>query len=433
MSLTMEKNYQNTERILTVSKLKLTQLEKNWIKYDIGNSAYVLLATTIIPILFKAIGKNSLSSSDYLASWGYAMTISTLVIAVLSPILGAISDGKNKRKPMFTAFLLIGLLGLVIQPFTSNWVIFLIIFIITKIGFNGSIVFYDSMLPDVTTHERMDEVSSLGYAWGYLGSCVPFVISILLSTQGEKLLGLPMNTIMIIVCIVNAIWWLAFSLPLLKTYEQKYYVENTKSSATEVFSRLLNTIKEIAKYKKIKYFLLSFFFYIDGVYTIINMATAYGESLGLDSAGLILALLATQIVAFPCAIFFGRISKKFKTSTLLKITIVAYGLITLYATMLHNLTQFWILAILVGMFQGAIQALSRSYFAKIIPPEKSGEYFGVFDIFGKGASMFGTLLIAVVTDITNEQKYGIMALVVLFIIGYIMFNKAANEKAETVK
>lgn len=423
------KNLKFTERILTVSKLKLTKLEKNWIKYDVGNSAYILLATTIIPILFKSIGENSLSSSDYLASWGYSMTISTLVIAILSPILGAISDGRGKRKPMFQIFLFIGIIGLIIQPLTTNWIVFLAIFIITKIGFNGSLVFYDSMLPDITTNDRMDEVSSFGYAWGYIGSCVPFILSIVLATKGGDLFGLSLSTSMIIICALNAAWWLFFSMPLIKTYEQKYYIENQNTTPKVVFKRLLKTVKEIGENKKIRYFLLSFFFYIDGVYTIIGMATAYGESLGLDSAGLILALLATQIVAFPCAIYFGRISKKYKTETLLKITIVAYGLITLYATFLNNLTQFWILAILVGMFQGAIQALSRSYFAKIIPPEKSGEYFGVFDIFGKGASIFGTLLIAVVTDITEKQQYGIMALVALFIIGYFVFDRAVKVKA----
>lgn len=418
----------NLERILTVFSFKFTKEEKNWIKYDIANSAYVLLATTIIPILFASVAKGSLSQSDYLAYWGYAVTAATIVIAVVSPILGAISDGKGKRKPMFVAFMALGVLGCFVQPFATNWILFLIIFIITKIGFNGSIVFYDSMLTDVTTDDRMDEVSSHGYAWGYIGSCVPFIISILLVMKGEDFFGFSMNTTMIIVFALTALWWLLFTLPLLKTYEQKYYVENRDTSAKVVFKRLFETLKEIGKNKKIKYFLLAFFFYIDGVYTIINMATAYGESLGLDSTGLILALLATQIVAFPCAIFFGRISKKFKTETLIKITIIAYGLITLYATQLNNLTQFWILAILVGMFQGAIQALSRSYFAKIIPPEKSGEYFGIFDIFGKGASIFGTLLVAVVTDITGKQNLAIMTLVILFIAGYIVFHQCAKIK-----
>lgn len=423
MYLRAAKLQKSLERILTVFNFKFTKQEKNWIMYDVANSAYVLLATTIIPILFSSIASGSLSKSDYLAYWGYAVTIATIVIAILSPILGAISDSKGKRKPMFMIFLFIGIIGCFLQPFAASWLLFLIIFIITKIGFNGSLVFYDSMLTDVTTDDRMDEVSSHGYAWGYIGSCVPFIISILLVTKGEALLGISMKTIMILVFLITGLWWLIFTLPLLKTYEQKYYVENRSTNAKIVFKRLYKTLKEISSNRKIKHFLLAFFFYIDGVYTIINMATAYGESLGLDSSGLILALLATQIVAFPCAIIFGRISKKFKTETLIKITIIAYGLITVFATQLKNLTQFWILAILVGMFQGAIQALSRSYFAKIIPPEKSGEYFGIFDIFGKGASIFGTFLIAVVTDITGKQNIALMTLVILFVIGYITFSK----------
>lgn len=420
---------QNLERILTVFNTKFTKEEKNWIKYDIANSAYILLATTIIPILFTQAAEGALSQSQYLAYWGYAVTIATIVIAVLSPILGAISDGKGRRKPMFIAFLVMGVTGCLLQPLATNRILFLIIFIITKVGFNGSLVFYDSMLIDVTTEDRMDEVSSHGYAWGYIGSCIPFIISIWLMMKGGDLFGLSMSAIMIMVFTITGLWWILFTLPLLKTYKQKYYVENRETSAKIVFKRLHETLKEIGQNKKIKYFLLAFFFYIDGVYTIINMATAYGESLGLNSAGLVLALLTTQIVAFPCAIIFGRISKKYKTESLLKSTIVAYGLITLYAVRLSNLTQFWILAILVGMFQGAIQALSRSYFAKIIPPEKSGEYFGIFDIFGKGASIFGTLLVAVVTDITGKQNFAIMTLVVLFIAGYIVFHKAAKIEA----
>lgn len=407
---------------------KFTKEEKSWIMYDVANSAYVLLATTIIPILFASVAKSSLSQSEYLAYWAYAVILATLVIAFLSPILGAISDEKNKRKPMFITFLILGILGCFLQALMTSWLMFLFVFVITKIGFNTSIIFYDSMLPDITTKKRMDEISSHGYAWGYIGSCVPFVISIVFVMKGEAILKLHMDTIMLIVFSITGLWWLIFTIPLLKTYEQKHYVESRKSSAKTVFKRLFETVKEIWKNNKVKYFLLAFFFYIDGVYTIINMASAYGQSLGLDSSGLILALLATQIVAFPCAIFFGKISKRFKTENLIKITIIAYGLITLYGIQLKNLMQFCLLAILVGMFQGAIQALSRSYFAKIIPPEKSAEYFGIFDIFGKGASIFGTLILALVTSITGKQNLALIPLVVLFFAAYIAFDKCSKIK-----
>lgn len=407
-------------------KTKLTKLEKHWILYDIANSAYILLATTIIPVLFNSIASSqNLSDDQYLAYWGYAITAATLIVALLSPILGTISDGKGRKKPLFTIFLTIGVLGTFIQPFIGSWLWFLIVLVITKVGFNGSIVFYDSMLTDITTPERMDDVSSQGYAWGYIGSCIPFIISIGLIMFGPKI-GLAMNTIMIIVFAITAVWWGVLSLPLLKNYEQKHYVEAIKNPFTGSFKKLKATLADIAKHKKIKYFLLSFFFYIDGVYTIISMATAYGASLGLDSNGLILALLVTQIVAFPCAIFFGKIAKKFKTESLLKINIIAYALIACYGVFLEKLYQFWILAVAVGGFQGAIQALSRSYYAKIIPPEKSGEYFGIFDIFGKGASITGTLLVSVITSITGKQNIAIMALVILFILGYIFFSLAAK-------
>ena len=191
------------------------------------------------------------------------------------------------------------------------------------------------------------------------------------------------------------------------------------------FKRLGGTIKEIVHQKNIFIYLLSFFCFIDGVYTIIEMATAYGSALGLDSTGLLLALLVTQIVAFPCALLFSHFSRKYPTDILIKVCILAYPGSALFAIQLDKQWEFWFLAILVGMFQGAIQALSRSYFAKIIPPEKAGEYFGIYDIFGKGASFVGTFLVGIVAQITGKVNFGVAVLVVMFILGYILFCKAA--------
>ena len=405
-------------------KFKLTSLEKQWILYDVGNSAFVLLVATILPIYFNYLADSAkIDSSIYLAYWGYAISISTLIVAVLGPTLGTIADTKNFKKRLFTAALVLGVASCVLLGVSSSWLIFLIIFVVAKTAFSTSLVFYDSMLTDVTTDERMDTVSSHGYAWGYIGSCIPFVVCLVIVLNAGKI-GLSMKTAMLISFIITAAWWLFTSLPLLKNYRQIYYADAGAHVMRNSFARPGNSLKEIYGEKKIFFFLLAFFFYIDGVYTIIDMATAYGTSLGLDSTGLLLALLLTQIVAFPCALVFGRLSKMLPSARLIRICIGAYFFIAIYAIGLDSQFDFWVLAVLVGMFQGAIQALSRSYFAKIIPAEKSGEYFGLLDICGKGASFFGTFLVSFISQTTGSPSAGVGSLAVMFLAGFLLFGKA---------
>ena len=326
---------------------------------------------------------------------------------------------------MFTVSMMVGVIGCAALAFPTSWVAFLAVFVIAKVGYNASLIFYDSMLVDVTTPERMDMVSSHGYAWGYIGSCIPFVISLVFVLFNEKL-GISMAGAMMIAFFLNGAWWLLVTLPLLKEYRQKNYVEMPENPVRSSFRRLGATIKDIRKQKNIFMYLLAFFFFIDGVYTIIEMATAYGSALGLDSQGLLLALLLTQIVAFPCALIFSKLSGKYETELLIRVCIGAYTGIALFAIQLDKQWEFWLLAVLVGMFQGAIQALSRSYFAKIIPPEKSGEYFGIYDICGKGASFIGTTLVGLVAQVTGVANAGVSVLSVMFIIGFILFGKAAK-------
>lgn len=218
------------------------------------------------------------------------------------------------------------------------------------------------------------------------------------------------------------------TLPMLKTYRQINYVERKPHAFAESFRRIGRTFQNVRKEKKIFLFLLAFFFYIDGVYTIIDMATAYGSALGLDSTGLLLALLVTQFVAFPCAILFGRLAQRFRTENLITICIAAYLGIALFACVLSTQLQFWILAILVGMFQGGIQALSRSYYARIIPAEQSGEYFGLLDICGKGASFLGTTIVSVVSQLTGDINKGVGMIAVLFVVGIIFFRIAVGSE-----
>lgn len=406
--------------------MKLNGKEKRWILYDVGNSAFVLLVATIIPIYFNYLaGKAGLSDVDYLAYWGYAASICTVIVAILGPILGTIADTKGYKKPIFMISILIGtiacsLLGLMVQ-----WMAFLIVFLIAKVGFSASLIFYDSMLSDITDEERMDYVSSQGYAWGYIGSCVPFVLCLVI-VLGSDPLGIRMETAMGIAFVLVAVWWLLMSLPLLKNYEQKYYVEKKPHAIAQSFKRLGETFRNMKEEKQVFMFLLAFFFYIDGVYTIIDMATAYGSALGLDSTGLLLALLVTQIVAFPCAIIFGNLSYRIRTEKLIIVCIFAYLGIAIFAVFLKTQLQFWILAILVGMFQGGIQALSRSYFTKIIPEEHSGEYFGLMDICGKGASFVGTTIVSIVSQLTGNISMGVGMIAILFCIGIVIFLKAVS-------
>ena len=409
-----------------MNKTKLTKQEKRWILYDVGNSAFTMLVATILPIYFNGIaGAAGLSEVEYLAYWGYAASIATLIVVLIGPILGTLADTRNFKKPIFLTSIAIGIAGLIALSMPKHWLVFLAVFVVAKVGYNCSLIFYDSMLVDITTTDRMDIVSSNGYAWGYIGSCVPFIASLVVVLMYESF-GITMSTAMTIAFCLNGAWWLLCSLPLLKHYEQVHYAgvpehHPVKSS----FSRLFATLTDIKKDKNIFFFLLAFFFFIDGVYTIIEMATAYGSSLGLDSTGLLLALLLTQVIAFPCALIFSRLSYIYKTEKLLKVCIIAYTFIGMYAIQLDKQIEFWALAVMVGIFQGAVQALSRSYFTKIIPAEKSGEFFGIYDICGKGASFMGTTIVGLVAQITGIPNAGVAAVAVLFIIGFVLFCKAA--------
>ena len=414
-------------------KFKLTSLEKKWVLYDVGNSAFTLMVSTIFPIYFNALAESAgISDVDYLAYWGYATSVCTLIVAILGPTLGAIADTKNFKKIIFSAAMGVGVLGCIVLGFLSSWLWFLVIFVLAKTGYSASLVFYDAMLTDVTEPDRMDSVSSHGYAWGYIGSCIPFVICLVIVLGGGNV-GLSTQTSMILAFIITAVWWLGSSVPLLRSYRQKYFSETGEHVVRNSFKRLGRTFIELTKQKHIFVFLLAFFFYIDGVYTVIDMATAYGQALGLDSTGLLLALLVTQIVAFPCVLIFSRLVKKISSETIITICIAAYFCIAVYAYWLDTQFDFWLLAVLVGMFQGTIQALSRSYFAKIIPAEKSGEFFGIYDICGKGASVIGTALVSVLSQVTGSINIGVSALSVMFLIGLVLFRFSAKLNAEHKK
>lgn len=407
-------------------KFRLTPLERSWMLYDVGNSAFILLVSTLIPIYFNALAESAgITSSQYLAYWGYAGSAATLIVAFIGPICGTLADQKGFKKPLFCICVSLGVVGCCLLGGVKTWLAFLVVFVIARVGYNASLVFYDAMLPEVATAERMDNVSSYGYAFGYIGSVIPFIVCLVMALNPDWFGG--MGTAMLCSFLVTAAWWALMTAPLLRRYKQTAYVERMGNPVATMFRQLGKTFRNVRGQKHIFLYLLAFFFFIDGVYTIIDMATAYGTALGLDTTGLLLALLVTQFVAFPFAILFGRLAGRYNTGLLIKICIAAYTGITVFAVFLASQWQFWVLAVLVGMFQGGIQALSRSYMGKIIPVEQSGEYYGLMDICGKGASFVGTTLVAVVSQVTGNESIAVGALVIIFAIGFLLFCKADKE------
>ena len=402
---------------------KLTPREKRWIMYDVGNSAFVLLSTAVVPIyansLLEAAGQDNIVST-----WGYAQTVASLVIALLMPILGSIADVQGMKIKFFLGFFLTGVVMCLGMSLPLGWLAFLIVYVLATIGLNGSLTFYDSMLIDTTSNERMDKVSSHGYAWGYVGSTIPFIVCIAVIFGGPALLGLDTAACTRISFLITAVWWVAFTVPLLRSYRQVHYrttADHTAEAVRGTFRELAGTFRRIARDRSLLLFMIAFFFYIDAVNTVISMSTSYGTQLGIDSTQLVIALLVTQFVAFPCAILYGRLAGRFGAKRMIVIAVIAYlGIVMFAAFFLKTAVEFWILAILVGMFQGGIQALSRSYYGKIIPKDHANEYYGFYDIFGKTASVLGTFLVATTTAATGNASFGVLSIAVLLAAALVL-------------
>ena len=414
--------------------MKYTKLERNWVMYDVGNSALVLLNTSVVPIYFNAINTGA-HPAELVAAWANAQTVASLVVALLMPVLGSLADYAGNKIKFFIGFFLTGLVLCLAQAIPMSAMLFLVVYVLCTIGLNSSMTFYDAMLTDVTTDERMDAVSSSGYAWGYVGSTVPFIVCIALIFGGPGLLGLDTMLCTRLSFIITGAWWLAFTLPLLRTYRQRYGKEREGGTGVlkniaKTFKGLVQTMGHIAQDRVLLVYMVAFFFYIDGVHTVISMATSYGAALGIDSTQLVLALLVTQFVAFPSAIIYGKLAGKYGTLRMITVAVAAYvGIVLFAAFFLKSALEFWILAILVGMFQGGIQALSRSYFGKLIPKERSNEYYGFFDIFGRYASVMGTLLVSVVTSLTQNPSLGVLSIGILLVVGFVMLAKLSRMQA----
>ena len=395
----------------------LDKRETSWVLYDVGNSAFVMLSTALIPVYFSSIAE---PGSSVVVAWGYAETVASLILALLMPFLGSLADLQGNKKKFLVGFMGTGAVACAALGFPTEALPFLILYVVSSVMLNGSMVFYDGMLVDATTEDRYDKVSSHGYAWGYIGSCIPFIICLAVVLGGPSI-GIDMMIGMKIAFLITAAWWVAFTIPLIRNVRQVHYKERTAHVFSDMFRGIGRTIKAIVHDRRLLLFMVAFFFYIDGVHTVIKMSTSYGTDLGIDSTQLVLALLVTQFVAFPSAIAYGRLSERFGTKRMLLIAIFAYFCIVLFAAFfLRSALEFWILAICVGLFQGGIQALSRSEFGKLIPKDNANEYYGFFDIFGKYAAVMGTFLVSVFTQLTGNPSLGVLSIAVLFLVGFVL-------------
>lgn len=404
---------------------RFTKEEKSWVFYDWANSAYsIIITTAVFPLFYKAAAtKAGVSLSNSTAYLGYTIAIATFILAMLSPILGTIADYQGFKKRFFTFFFLVGTTSTALLAFIPSdlWILLLVFYTIAAVGFAGANVFYDAFLVDITTEDRMNRVSARGMGLGYIGSTIPFIISIAIIVLAQGGL-IPTSTTIAskIAFLITALWWGLFTIPMLKNVKQKYYIEREPNPVVNSFKRLRHTLKEIKTYRALFLFLVAYFFYIDGVGTVITMSTAYGSDLGISTTNLLIILFVTQVVAAPFAILYGKLAERFTEKKMLYVGIIVYMIVSIYAYFLQTTFDFWVLAMLVATSQGGIQALSRSYYAKLVPKEKANEFFGFYNIFGKFASIIGPLLLGVTAQLTGNSSNGVFSLIILFIIGIVI-------------
>lgn len=433
-----------------------TKQEISWMMYDWANSAHSVIIVTILPIFFDSVASYTADSVSSMSTWGYATSIAMLIVALAAPFLGVFGDIRGMRKKLFAGFLILGVLaclGLAFTPgmdFTSSTeaagqtaALVLMLYIVSVIGFDASCIYYDAFLTDVTTEDRMDQVSTLGYGLGYIGgSTIPLVIFLVMNA-----VGVPMLTCLSFIFAFTAVWWLVFSIPLLKNCEQTSGKPYEKGDVGGAIKSVGATIVEIGKNKPMLVYILAYFFYIDGVHTIISMSTTYGANLGLDSSGMLLALLLVQVLGLPFCLLYMKLSAKFGARAMVGVGICVYMFICIFGFFMRSIWQFWVLAVLCATSQGGIQALSRSMFGKLIPDKaRSGEFFGFFDIFGKFSSIMGPALVGMVSSAvagsmlreqgltaataTAEQvnainaassPYGILSIILIILIGAVLY------------
>ncbi|WP_271853421.1 MFS transporter [Planococcus maritimus] len=404
---------------------KFTKPEKSWALYDWGSSAYsIIITTAVFPLFYKAAATDAgVELADSTAYLSYTIAIFTFILAMLGPLLGTIADYEGMKKKFFTVFFLLGTISTAMLAFVpeGQWLWLLICYVFAALGATGANLFYDAFIVDITTEKRMNRVSAFGYGLGYIGSTIPFALAILIILLAQnEVLPLSVTNASRLAFLITAAWWIVFSIPLFRHVKQKHFIKREASPVVQSFRRLNKTIREIRQYRALFLFLIAYFFYIDGVGTIISLSTAYGTDLGLSATSLLIVLFATQVVAAPFAILYGKLSDRFTGKKMLYVGICVYIIVCVYAVFIETIVDFWILAMLVATSQGGIQALSRSYFGKLVPKQNANEFFGFYNIFGKFAAITGPLLVGVTSQLTGNSSLGVLSLVVLFIIGLVV-------------
>ena len=398
----------------------------SWALYDWANSAF---ATTVMagffPIFYKSYWASDLSNLESTSMVGYANSLSGLIVVLLAPILGAYADIGTKRKKLLLLFASLGILCTASFYFIpqGEWMLAAILYAIAAVGFSGGNVFYDSLIVSVSDNENRNRVSALGYSLGYLGGGLLFLINVIMFLN-PQLFGIESQSNAVLLSFfMVAVWWAFFSVPLLRNVKEEdserenpRFIQALKQSFNEVYQ----TISEVRKYKNVAIFLLAYWFYMDGIDTIVRMATAYGTDIGLDAASMITALILTQFVGFPSTLIFGYFADRLGFKKILTIGILIYILISIFASRITTAAEFYAMAIVVGLVMGGVQAVSRAYFSSIIPKDKEAQFFGFYNLVGKSAVVAGPALLAWISMIFNTPRAGILGLLVLFIPSLIL-------------
>ena len=393
----------------------------SWVLYDWANSAYATIVLAgFFPIIFAEYFASSIPASERTLYLGISNSSASLILIFIAPLFGLMADKFSNKKSFLLIFAGLSIISTLILSLISkdSYVLASIFFSISLLGFMMSNVFYDSMLLNFSS-ERYDKVSSTGYALGYLGGGLAFVFTLifLYFNSDSSIEIISSNKI---VFIFAASWWMIFMIPLFLHWSE----EKTESKTTS----LIDTFKEIKSTKPIFLFLLAYWIYIDGVDTIIRMAINYGLILGFGSSDLLIALLVTQFVAFPGTLLINKISEYFTSEVAIIGCLTMYLIITILAYNLESIFEFYLIASLIGLVQGGIQALSRSYFARLIPHNKHSEYFGIYNMLGKFAALIGPLVVGLITYITNDPRLGMLSIGLFFIVGIILFNFSRSAK-----
>ncbi len=398
----------------------------SWALYDWANSAF---ATTVMagffPIFYKSYWASDLSNLESTAMVGYANSLSGLIVVLLAPILGAYADIGTKRKKLLLLFASLGILCTASFYFIpqGEWMLAALLYAIAAVGFSGGNVFYDSLIVSVSDNENRNRVSALGYSLGYLGGGLLFLINVIMFLN-PQLFGIESQSNAVLLSFfMVAVWWAFFSIPLLRNVkEQESERENPRffQALKQSFNEVYQTLTEVRKYKNVAIFLLAYWFYMDGIDTIVRMATAYGTDIGLEASSMITALILTQFVGFPSTLIFGYFADRLGFKKILTIGILIYILISIFASRITTATEFYAMAIVVGLVMGGVQAVSRAYFSSIIPKDKEAQFFGFYNLVGKSAVVAGPALLAWISMIFNTPRAGILGLLVLFIPGLIL-------------